>query len=111
MYSEEEFFRIIEERTGRKLTDCSFGFITGTSSPFIPKEGMVSAERQLGYMIWKRDTDSEGKTTTVELKTPGMSIDEIVTFLNEKNEDIIQKFKDKGFAMIDHTGEIINKTE
>lgn len=85
MTVEELFFKTIEERTGIKWEDGTYGFIMGTQTPFGPVQGFQSANRLPGFAVWKR----EG-TLTLEAHiiagTYEENIENVVKFLKTKIE-------------------------
>lgn len=82
MYTQDEFLKIIEQRTGwtHGNPDKLFGFIAGTSCPY-ERKAMQSSSRRVGFTVWKK-AFGIGIETNIESGTPDEMINTICDFLN-----------------------------
>lgn len=81
MYSEEEFLKIVKNKTGFPGEGKTFGFVMGTHTPFGINRGMASASTVHGYTIWKK----EGDKTTEKNVNPYEETDSLKTTINFLN--------------------------
>lgn len=85
MYTEEEFFQIIKDKTGWDFQDPNtekrFGFISGACTPFMAR-GMQSASMSNYFEIWKMD-DGLGMQAKIPCDTPEKMMEDILEFMNK----------------------------
>ncbi len=96
MYSEEEFFKIIKDKTGRDFNEGTYGFIFGTRCPYQPKQGMLSSTKSIGYTVWKKDKEYPENPHSY-LETEDTDINLVISFLNGTMEEYS---KSKGLFQI-----------
>lgn len=80
--SEEQFYKIIERSTGKKIEEGDYGFIAGTRLPYKHTIGMVSSTLKEGFIVWKKEPDGSYTDININIvQTTEQNIKDIVCFL------------------------------
>ena len=77
----QDLYDIIETATGKSIENGDYGFINGTSAPFLQK-GMASESLYPGFVVWKKENDgsyTELNITTIQ--SVEQNIKDIICFL------------------------------
>jgi hypothetical protein len=93
-----EYIERLESETG--IDRKNFGFIMGLSTPFDNHQGFQSANREPGYIIWRRTIKEDGTTSFRELKTPGLNFEQTKAFLTLEDQEFSDFISSLGIAVI-----------